>query len=294
MKSLESPFRWLLFAVIMLSMVCSWRAASFMTRTISTRQHTAAVLPTTTILHRMISTNDDLYASSGYKKPTVQWYPGHIAKAERQLAETLRAVDVVVEVRDARAAKATSHSKVGEWCAGKPRIVVMTHVDAIPSASEREWKRSYQEFGAHKWDAQVTAQVRNQAIQAVLERQKYTSSTQTKKKKNKSVEEVSPVHNVLFVNAKQGQGIHALQRAIFKAGAHVQERRERRGLKERPLRVGIIGFPNVGKVCVLIVCLYLVLVTRVSHDDAKRLGCSHVYSLIRSSIHIHSLINSLH
>jgi ribosome biogenesis GTPase A len=39
-------------------------------------------------------------------------------------------------------------------------------------------------------------------------------------------------------------GIPAFQRAIFKVGAHVQERRE---LKERPLRVGIIGYPNVGK-----------------------------------------------
>jgi ribosome biogenesis GTPase A len=58
--------------------------------------------------------DEDLYSSSGYKKPTVNWYPGHIAKAERQLAETLKAVDVVVEVRDARACKATSHEKVGE------------------------------------------------------------------------------------------------------------------------------------------------------------------------------------
>ena len=56
------------------------------------------------------------------------------------------------------------------------------------------------------------------------------------------------MEQVLFVNAKQGEGIHALHRAIFKAGSHVQERRERRGLKSRPLRVGIIGYPNVGKV----------------------------------------------
>jgi ribosome biogenesis GTPase A len=63
---------------------------------------------------------NDLYVSSGYKKPTVNWYPGHIAKAERQLAETLRAVNVivVVEVWDPQAPKATSHPQVGEWCAG--------------------------------------------------------------------------------------------------------------------------------------------------------------------------------
>lgn len=194
----------------------------------------------------MYTDNDEgLYSSGGYKKPTVNWYPGHIAKAERQLAETLRAVDVVVEVRDARACKATSHHKVGEWCAGRPRIVVLTHADQIPKPSLVQWKKSYDIFGAGRWDGQVNAQVRNQAIQASVERQKYTPST----KKSDFV--VSPVENVLFVDAKQGQGIHAITRAILKAGAHVQERRERRGLKDRSLRVGIIGYPNVGKVLIM-------------------------------------------
>ena len=32
------------------------------------------------------------------KGPTINWYPGHIAKAERELAEYLKKVDVVIEV----------------------------------------------------------------------------------------------------------------------------------------------------------------------------------------------------
>src|SRR5689334_6993218 len=36
------------------------------------------------------------------QKGLVQWYPGHIARAERQLKEQLKMVDVVLEVRDAR------------------------------------------------------------------------------------------------------------------------------------------------------------------------------------------------
>ncbi len=40
---------------------------------------------------------------------TVQWYPGHIARAERQLKEQLKMVDVVLEVRDARIPVATHH-----------------------------------------------------------------------------------------------------------------------------------------------------------------------------------------
>jgi len=184
---------------------------------------------------------------SGYRRPVVNWYPGHIAKAEKQLSETLKAVDVVVEVRDARACKATSHKKVGEWCAGRPRIVVLTHVDQIPSPSIRSWKKSYEFFGAGRWDGEVSAQVQNQAVQAQKERKKYKSGLHRKEPQGKSAITISPVEDVLFVDAKTGQGIHALQRSIFRAGAHVQERRERRGLKDRALRVGVIGYPNVGK-----------------------------------------------
>ena len=195
----------------------------------------------TTALRVSIAEEEELL--SGYKRPTVNWYPGHIAKAERQLSETLKAVDVVVEVRDARACKATSHEKVAEWCAGRPRIVVLTHVDLIPKLSIVSWKRSYEEFGAGKWDGEVNTQVVNQAIQNQQERTKHTAAL-TKKKQG---EAISQVENVLFVDAKSGQGVHALHRAIFKAGSHVQERRAKRGLKDRALRVGIIGYPNVGK-----------------------------------------------
>jgi hypothetical protein len=203
-----------------------------------------------------------------YVRPVVQWYPGHIAKAERQLSETLKAVDVVVEVRDARACKATAHPRVGEWCAGRPRIVVLTHLDTIPKAAANSWKRAYETLGAERWDdAPINRQVANQAQQARDMRNQYGSleSDNSAKNKNKSNKNtvsksqssggaITPVEEVLFVNAKQGQGIHALHRAIFKAGAHVQERRERRGLNPRALRVGIIGYPNVGKVSYNMCC----------------------------------------
>ncbi|KAL3898324.1 MAG: hypothetical protein SGARI_006704, partial [Bacillariaceae sp.] len=194
------------------------------------------------------------------------WYPGHIAKAERQLSETLKAVDVVVEVRDARACKATAHPRVGEWCAGRPRIVVLTHLDTVPKAAANSWKRAYDTLGAERWDdAPINTQVANQARQAQDIRNQYNideppsvrnrnkkpgnaSAGSNRKQSAATTTTITPVEEVLFVNAKQGQGIHALHRAIFKAGAHVQERRERRGLNPRALRVGIIGYPNVGKV----------------------------------------------
>lgn len=47
-----------------------------------------------------------------------QWacrYPGHIAKAERQLKDYLQMVDVVIEVRDCRIPGATTHQLVPTW-----------------------------------------------------------------------------------------------------------------------------------------------------------------------------------
>jgi hypothetical protein len=154
----------------------------------------------------------DAEEDSAYSRPVIQWYPGHIAKAERLLKETFQAVDVIVEVRDARAPKATSHPKVPEWCSGRPRLVVFTHVDAVPASTHRAWKQFHEEIDGEE---------------------------------NSTTSSSSP-EQYLWVNAKQGQGIPALHRAIFKAGSYVQERRQRRGLKDRPLRVGLMGYPNVG------------------------------------------------
>jgi len=52
--------------------------------------------------------------------PPIQWYPGHIAKAEKALKE--QPVDVVLEVRDARIPIATHHPQVAEWVGSKAGI----------------------------------------------------------------------------------------------------------------------------------------------------------------------------
>mmetsp|Transcript_15033 Transcript_15033/g.40632 ORF Transcript_15033/g.40632 Transcript_15033/m.40632 type:complete len:449 (-) Transcript_15033:226-1572(-) len=69
----------------------------------------------------------------------VQWYPGHIAKAERQLKEQLKMVDVVMEVRDARIPIATNHPQVPQWVGSKPCLLVMNRVDMITQADRRTW-----------------------------------------------------------------------------------------------------------------------------------------------------------
>jgi ribosome biogenesis GTPase A len=79
--------------------------------------------------------------------PAIQWYPGHIAKAERQLTEQLKKVDVVLEVRDARIPLATKHPQVAQWIGSKGHVLVLNRVDMIPSAAHQAWIRWFREQG---------------------------------------------------------------------------------------------------------------------------------------------------
>ncbi|KAL3816753.1 hypothetical protein ACHAXA_004905 [Cyclostephanos tholiformis] len=202
-----------------------------------------------------LSSYDATFNLSGYQRPKVNWYPGHIAKAERQLSETLKSVDVVIEVRDARAPKATAHPSVGKWTAGRPRVVVLTRADTVTSKTRESWRSAYERLGADRWEETLGGEEKNRNTQWRKERSMYAANNDSSSSTQKVDEDESGsddgyaggVEEVLFVDAKRGQGTHAITRAVYRAGRHVNERRNRRGLNDRPLRVGIIGFPNVGK-----------------------------------------------
>jgi len=74
---------------------------------------------------------------------TIQWYPGHIAKAEKALKEQLKRVDVVLEVRDARIPSSTAllpaHPQVPEWVGDKGRVLVLNRQDMISRQVQTLW-----------------------------------------------------------------------------------------------------------------------------------------------------------
>ncbi|PXF46134.1 DAR GTPase 3, chloroplastic [Gracilariopsis chorda] len=80
-------------------------------------------------------------SSVGSMKPVIQWYPGHIAKAERALKESIKAVDVVIEVRDCRVPLATAHPEVPNWIGNKNRVLAMNRADLAPEAARSDWRR---------------------------------------------------------------------------------------------------------------------------------------------------------
>jgi ribosome biogenesis GTPase A len=79
--------------------------------------------------------------------PAIQWYPGHIAKAEKKLAEQLKRVDVVLEVRDARIPLATHHPRTVQWIGTKGHVLVMNRVDMIPDPVKHQWDEWFRAQG---------------------------------------------------------------------------------------------------------------------------------------------------
>jgi len=79
--------------------------------------------------------------------PSIQWYPGHIAKAEKQLKEQLKRVDVVLEVLDARIPLASHHPQVPNWIGDKPKLLILNRIDMIPPSLSQKWSDWFEERG---------------------------------------------------------------------------------------------------------------------------------------------------
>ena len=136
-----------------------------------------------------------------YEKMNIQWFPGHMTKAQRMIEENLKLVDAVCEILDARIPRSSRNPDIDRLAAGKPRLVILNRVDlADPSATAR-WRRYFEERGL-----------------AIVE-----------------------------TDAKSGKGVSGFAPAVRRLLADKLRDYEAKGQVGRPLRVMILGIPNVGK-----------------------------------------------
>ncbi|EPS65384.1 hypothetical protein M569_09394, partial [Genlisea aurea] len=131
----------------------------------------------------------------------VQWYPGHIAKTERELKDQLKLMDVVIDVRDARIPISTTHPQMDSWLGNRKRIIVLNREDMISTADRNAWANYFAGQGI----------------------------------------------KVVFSNGQLGAGTMKLSRLVMELGSSVNMKRKAKGLLPRPVRAGIVGYPNVGK-----------------------------------------------
>ena len=60
---------------------------------------------------------------------TIQWFPGHMAKARRQVEEKLKLVDIVFELLDARIPFSSRNPMIDEIIGAKPRLILLNKED---------------------------------------------------------------------------------------------------------------------------------------------------------------------
>lgn len=69
----------------------------------------------------------------------IQWYPGHMTKTRRKMAESLRLVDAVVEIIDARIPRSSRNPEIDSIVADKPRIILLNKADYADPAATAAW-----------------------------------------------------------------------------------------------------------------------------------------------------------
>lgn len=78
---------------------------------------------------------------------SIQWFPGHMAKAKRLVQESLKLVDVVIELLDARIPHSSRNPLINEILGPKPRLVVLNKADLADPDLTQEWLKWYKKQG---------------------------------------------------------------------------------------------------------------------------------------------------
>ena len=77
----------------------------------------------------------------------IQWYPGHMAKAKREVSEQLKKVDVVFELVDARIPYSSRNPMIDEVIQQKPRVVILNKKDMANLKELEKWESYFKEKG---------------------------------------------------------------------------------------------------------------------------------------------------
>ena len=84
---------------------------------------------------------------SGYEKLNIQWFPGHMTKAQRMIEENVKLVDAVCEILDARIPRASRNPDIDRLAAGKPRLVILNRCDLADPAVTKLWTEHFRSQG---------------------------------------------------------------------------------------------------------------------------------------------------
>ncbi len=114
----------------------------------------------------------------------IQWYPGHMAKAKRLLKEQIKAVDIVIEIRDARIPISSTNQDLIELIGDKPRIVVLNKSDLADLNRLNAWEKILRQdaFAVVKADS-----LQRKGIKTVIAKCQEASKEMQKKRTQKGL-----------------------------------------------------------------------------------------------------------
>ncbi|MGO3733405.1 MAG: ribosome biogenesis GTPase YlqF [Vagococcus sp.] len=78
---------------------------------------------------------------------TIQWFPGHMAKARREVSEKLKLVDIVLEIVDARLPISSRNPMLDSLIQQKPRIVLLNKSDLADPIEVTKWQDYFESQG---------------------------------------------------------------------------------------------------------------------------------------------------
>lgn len=78
---------------------------------------------------------------------TIQWFPGHMAKARREVQEKLKLVDIIFELIDARLPESSRNPMINEVIQQKPRLVILNKADLADEKETNKWIQYYKDHG---------------------------------------------------------------------------------------------------------------------------------------------------
>lgn len=133
--------------------------------------------------------------------PSIQWFPGHMAKTRRLITENLKMVDLVLELTDARIPQSGRNPELDKWLGEKPRILMLNKADSADPGITQKWLEYY----------------RNHQIPAIA------------------------------CDCRSGKGLNQFLPLVKTVLAELIERRQKKGLVGRAIRIMVVGIPNVGK-----------------------------------------------
>ena len=181
-------------------------------------------------MEKNIKNND----TKSFPNVSINWYPGHMVKAQNEIKNSLKLIDIVVEVLDARIPVSSRNNNINELVKDKKRIIVLNKYDLADKVEVTKWKNYFEENGnpCILVNANVSENIANLVDEIRIQGKKIYDE----KNKNKNIK-INPIYRVLIVGIPN-VGKSTIINKIAKRNAVVASNKPGVTRKNQWIRVG--------------------------------------------------------